>query len=102
MRPAVLIFVPMPAGMTDRDCILIAANDSVRTVSWPPGVEVECEAALGLMHYGERLRDDRHREACQSLAKELLTHVVRQWLPAIETADVGAPPGTDVSSEGAR
>jgi hypothetical protein len=102
MRPAVLIFVPMPAGITDRDCILIDADDSVRTVSWPPGLELECEAALGLMHYGERLRDDRHREACQSLAKELLAHAVRQWLPAIETAEARALSGTDVSSEGAR
>lgn len=103
MRPAaVLIFIPMPAGLTDRDCILIDADDSVRTMRWPPDVDLECEAALALMRYGERLRDDRHRTACQSLAKELFIRAVRQWLPEVATAEAQPPPRTDVSDEGAR
>jgi hypothetical protein len=99
--PAVLIFIPMPAGVTDRDCILIDSDDSVRTMTWPPDAELECEAAVALMRYGERLRDDRHRQACQSLAKELLTRAVRQWLPEIAAPEALAPPERDASGEGA-
>ena len=102
MRPtAVLIFIPMPAGLTDRDCIVIDPDDSVRTVRWPSDAEVEWEAALTLMRYGERLRDDRHRQACQSLAKELLTRAVRQWLPEFATPEAQASLETDASGEGA-
>ena len=102
MRPAaVLIFIPMPAGVTDRDCILIGSDDGVRTMTWPPDVELECEAALALMRYGERLRDDRHRAVCQSLAKELLIGAVRQWLPDFAAAEALAPPETDAGGEGA-
>jgi hypothetical protein len=99
---AVLIFIPMPAGLTDRDCVVIDADDSVRTMRSPPDVGLECEAALTLMRYGERLRDDRHRTVCEGLAKELFARAVRQWLPQIATAEAQALPDTDVSGEGAR
>ena len=53
------------------------------------------------MRYGERLRDDRHRALCQSLAKELLIGAVRQWLPDFAAAEALAPPETDAGGEGA-